>query len=133
MAPRPPYARTAPAEPWRSSLTRGLYTRRDGLRPLVAPAGQAGRPAPGPAAGAHDEDVVGALEEPPPRRRVGGLGGTRQPGGPLEVGDGAARVVAQEGLDLAAAPAALPHGLPVLAGPHQQRPGESPPVWDPRG
>src|SRR2546425_12764285 len=125
MAPRPPYARTAPAEPWRSSLTRGLYTRRDGLRPLVAPAGQAGRPAPGPAAGAHDEDVVGALEEPPPRRRVGGLGGTRQPGGPLEGGDGAARVLDQGVLGLAAAPAALPPGLPGAGGPPQQPLGGS--------
>src|SRR3989442_11044209 len=128
MAPRPPYARTAPAEPWRSSLTRGLYTRRDGLRPLVAPAGQAGRPAPGPAAGAHDEDVVGALEEPPPRRRVGGLGGTPQPGGPLEVGDGAARVLDQEVLDLSAGPAPPPPHLPLLPRPHPQRPVGSPPV-----
>src|SRR2546427_10273765 len=114
MAPRPPYARTAPAEPWRSSLTRGLYTRRDGLRPLVAPARQAGRPAPGPAAGAHDEDVVGALEEPPPRRRVGGLGGARPPGGPPGGGGGAARVVDQEGLDPAGGPHPLARELPAV-------------------
>src|SRR2546427_685552 len=113
----PPRLRRGGPSVWGSGGHLGapsLNDRGDRARPLVAPARQAGRPAPGPAAGAHDEDVVGALEEPPPRRRVGGLGGTRQPGGPLEGGGGAARVVDQEGLDPAGGPHPLARELPAV-------------------
>ena len=57
-------------------------------RPLVAPAGQARRPASRLAAGADDQDVLGPLEGVLPRRLVPRLDRARPPPRPLEVGHG---------------------------------------------
>src|SRR5215510_11906806 len=79
----------------------------DGSRPLLAPAGQARRPAPRAPARAHEEQIVGVLEDVAPRRLVGGRDGPGQARGALEVGHGPTGALDQELLDVAPAPAAL--------------------------
>src|SRR5205823_6168130 len=106
-APDRPLARRAWTSDRKASLAPPRDLDGDGFRPLVAPAGQARGPAPRAAAGAHDQDVLGALEQVAPRGGVGRLGGAGQPRGALEIGHRAPRVLDEEVLDLAAAPAAL--------------------------
>src|SRR5262249_42879806 len=112
------------ASPWdrRGAHSWDLsYRRRDRLRPLVTPSGEARRPAPRPAAGTHDEDVVRVLEEVTPRGLVARRHLARQAGGSLQLGDAAARVLDQESLDVAPGPPTLAQDVRVLAGKHHER------------
>src|SRR5262249_51726834 len=85
------------------------------------PAGQARRPASGLPPGAHDENVLGALEGALPRRLVARLDVAGPAAGPLEIGHAPPRVLDEELADVALAPAALAEEVRVLAREHHQR------------
>src|SRR5262249_34598154 len=95
--------------------------RRHRPRPLFAPARKTGGPAPGTPASADDGQVVGLFEDIAPGRLVGRDDLAGKAARPLVVGDAPARVLHEEPLDVALAPAALPKDLAVLAGEDDQR------------
>src|SRR5262245_32481541 len=122
--------------------------RGDAPRPLLAPARQAGGPAPGPSARADDEEIVGILEQRAQRGLVRGRHLAGHARGALPVGDHAARVGHEELLHPALRPLVLTEDLAVLAGEDEQglvealhvgdaeiaeRVGEAPQQWLGRG
>src|SRR5436309_571158 len=102
-----------------SGLGRGDF-RRHRPRPLLAPSGKTGGPAPGATARADDEQVVRILEDVAPGRLVGRDDLAGKAARPLVVGDPATRVLHEELLDVALGPAALAEDLAVLAGEDEQ-------------
>src|SRR5262245_37165153 len=88
-----------------ASSSGGVDDGGDAPGPLVAPAGQARRPASRLAARADDEDVLGALEGALVRVLVGGLDVPRAAAGALEIGDGAAGVLHEKAPHVGLAPA----------------------------
>src|SRR5262249_7510918 len=104
--------------------------RRDRAGPFLAPPRQARGPAARATTGADDEQGVGILEDVAPRRLVGRGDLAGKAARALVVGDAATRVLHEELLDVALAPAARAQDRAVLAGEDDQRLVEATHVGD---